>query len=145
MINVNLNFTTGIFFSNIKKIPNCLLNLYFCGNIIDMQRAIIYFFTGIVISFLLNYFLLGSQGWALDLYYAVAFGAAWGTAYFLDDEKFTLVQKLGISFLGMIILVLVGTFLFDLEKAVPSVIKFSMVYVAYYVLASFKSSKSLRK
>lgn len=110
-----------------------------------MQRAILYFLAGTLISFLLNYFLLGSQGWAIDLYYAIAFGSAWGMAYFLDDEKFTLLQKLGISFLGMVILVLVGTFLFDLEKAVPSVIKFSMVYVAYYVLASFKSSKSLRK
>lgn len=145
MINVNLIFTTVIFFSNIKKIPNCLLNLYFCGNYIDMQRAIIYFFAGIVISFLLNYFLLGSDGWTLDLYYAVAFGAAWGMAYFLDDEKFTLSQKLGISFLGMGVLIILGVILFDLEKAVPSVIKFSMVFVTYYLLASFKSSKSLRK
>ena len=145
MINVNLIFTTGIFFSNIKKIPNCLLNLYFCGNFINMQRVIIYFFAGIVISFLLNYFLLGSQGWALDLYYAIAFGAAWGMAYFLDDEKFTLAQKLGISFLGMGLLIIFGALLFDLEKAVPSVIKFSMVFVAYYVFASFKSSKSLRR
>ena len=110
-----------------------------------MQRAIIYFFAGIVISFLLNHFLLGSDGLALDLYYAVAFGAAWGMAYFLDDEKFSLAQKLGISFLGMGVLIILGVLLFDLEKAVPSVIKFSMVFVTYYLLASFKSSKSLRK
>ena len=110
-----------------------------------MKRALIYLLAGTLISSLLNYFLLGSQGWALDLYYGFAFGAAWGMAYFLDDEKFTLPQKLGISFLGMAVLVVVGIFLFDLEKAVPSVIKFSMVFVAYYVFASFKSSKSLRK
>ena len=109
-----------------------------------MKRALIYLLAGTLISFVLNYFLLGSEGWALDLYYGVAFGAAWGMAYFLDDEKFTLPQKLGISFLGMAVLVVVGIFLFDLEKAVPSVIKFSMVFVAYYVFASFKSSKSLR-
>ena len=109
-----------------------------------MQRAIIYFLAGTFVSFLLNHFLLGSQGWALDLYYGFAFGAAWGMAYFLDDERFTLPQKLGISFLGMAVLVVVGIFLFDLEKAVPSVIKFSMVFVAYYIFASFKSSKSLR-
>ena len=110
-----------------------------------MKRALIYLLAGTLISSLLNYFLLGSQGWALDLYYGFAFGAAWGMAYFLDDEKFTLPQKLGISFLGMAVLVMTGTFLFDLEKAVPSVIKFSMVFVAYYIFASFKSSKSLRK
>ena len=109
-----------------------------------MKRALIYLLAGTLISFVLNYFLLGSEGWALDLYYGFAFGAAWGMAYFLDDEKFTLPQKLGISFLGMAVLVVVGIFLFDLEKAVPSVIKFSMVFVAYYIFASFKSSKSLR-
>ena len=110
-----------------------------------MKRALIYLLAGTSISFVLNYFLLGSEGWALDLYYGVASGSAWGMAYFLDDEKFTLPQKLGISFIGMTLLVIIGIFLFDLEKAVPSVIKFSMVFVAYYVFASFKSSKSLRK
>ena len=110
-----------------------------------MKRAIIYLLAGTLISFVLNYFLLGSEGWALDLYYGFAFGAAWGMAYFLDNEKFTLPQKLGISFIGMAVLVVIGIFLFDLEKAVPSVIKFSMVFVAYYIFASFKSSKSLRK
>ena len=110
-----------------------------------MKRALIYLLAGTLISFVLNYFLLGSEGWALDLYYGFAFGSAWGMAYFLDDEKFTLPQKLGISFIGMTLLVIIGIFLFDLEKAVPSVIKFSMVFVAYYVFASFKSSKSLRK
>lgn len=110
-----------------------------------MQRASLYFLAGTAISFLLNHFLLGSQGWELDLYYSVAFGTAWGMAYFLDDVKFTLKQKLGISFAGMAILVMIGTVLFDLVRAVPSVIKFSMVFVAYYVFASFKSSKSLRK
>ena len=110
-----------------------------------MQRAFMYFLAGTIISFLLNYFLLGSDGWKLDLYYAVSFGAAWGIAYFLDDEKFSLMQKMGISFLSMTLLVIGGAFLFGLELAVPSVIKFSMVFVAYYVIASFKNSKSLRK
>ncbi len=109
-----------------------------------MQRALIYFLAGTSISFLLNHFLLGSQGWQLDLYYGAAFGAAWGMAYYLDDPKFTLPQKLGISFLGIAVLVAIGLVLFNLEKAVPSVIKFSMVFVAYYLIASFKSSKSLR-
>lgn len=109
-----------------------------------MQRALIYFLAGTVISSLLNYFLLGSEGWELDLYYGFAFGSAWGTSYFLDDTKFTLPQKLGISFLTMGLLIVIGVLLFSLEKAVPSVIKFSMVFVAYYLIASFRSSKSLR-
>ncbi|MDF0718412.1 hypothetical protein P0M11_00180 [Kaistella sp. PBT33-4] len=109
-----------------------------------MQRALLYFIAGTAISFLLNHYLLGSQGWQLDLYYGAAFGAAWGMAYFLDDLKFTLPQKLGISFLGISVLVGVGLLFFNVEKAVPSVIKFSMVFVAYYLIASFRSSKSLR-
>lgn len=110
-----------------------------------MQRALSYFLLGTAISFLLNYFLLGSQGWKLDLFYGISFGLAWGIAYFLDDEKFTLAKKFIISFAAMGLMVLVGALIFDLEKAVPSVIKFSTVFVAYYLIASFRSSKSLRK
>lgn len=132
-----------------RKLPCCfyhLKNTYFCENISKkMQKALLYLLAGTAISFLLNYFLLGSQGWELDLYYGVAFGSAWGMAYFLDNVKFSLPQKLGISFAGMALLVVVGLFLFNVEKAVPSVLKFSMVFVAYYLIASFKPSKSLRK
>ena len=110
-----------------------------------MQKAIIYLFAGTGISFLLNYFLLGSQGWELDLYYGFAFGLAWGTAYFLDDEKFALPQKLAYSFIAMGVLLLIGSLLFNVEQAVPPIIKFSMVFVAYYVFASFRKTKSLRK
>lgn len=109
-----------------------------------MQKALLYLCAGTAVSFLLNYYLLGSQGWELDLYYGFAFGSAWGMAYFLDDAKFSLLQKFGISFLGMALLVVFGLLIFDFEKAVPSVIKFSMVFVAYYLIASFKRSKSLR-
>ena len=109
-----------------------------------MQKALLYLLAGTTISFLLNYFLLGSQGWELDLYYGFAFGSAWGMAYFLDDVKFSLPQKLGISFAGMSLLLVIGIFLFDVEKAVPSILKFSMVFVAYYVIASFRKEKSLR-
>lgn len=110
-----------------------------------MQKALLYFFAGTTISFLLNYFFLGSQGWELDLYYGFAFGFAWGIAYFLDDEKFSLAQKFLYSFSAMAILILIGTLIFNFELAVPSVIKFSLVFVAYYLIASFRSSKSLRK
>lgn len=110
-----------------------------------MQKTALYLLAGTGISFSLNYFLLGSQGWELDLYYGFAFGLAWGTAYFLDDEKFTLPKKLGYSFISMAILLALGILLFDMELAVPSIIKFSMVFVAYYILASFRKTKSLRK
>ena len=109
-----------------------------------MQKALLYFLAGTAVSFLLNYFLLGSQGWELDLYYGVAFGSAWGMAYFLDDVKFSLPQKLGYSFLSMAFLIILGILVFSLELAVPSVIKFSMVFVVYNILASFRKTKSLR-
>ncbi len=110
-----------------------------------MQKALLYLFAGTGISFLLNYYFLGSQGWELEFYYGFAFGLAWGTAYFLDDEKYALPQKLMYSFVAMGVLILIGLLLFNIELAVPSIIKFSMVFVAYYVFASFRKSKSLRK
>ncbi|WP_349815594.1 hypothetical protein [Chryseobacterium sp. Marseille-Q3244] len=111
----------------------------------DMQKALIYFALGTVVSFLINYFFLSSDNMGLELYYAIAFGAAWGIAYYLDTPDFTLPKKLGLSFLAMAILVLIGTLLFKLELAIPSILKFSMVFVAYYVIASFRATKSLRK
>lgn len=110
-----------------------------------MQRGIIYFIAGTVVSFLLNFYLLESEGWQLDLYYAVAFGAACGTSYILDTEKLRLPQKLGLSFLVMALLLGAGAWFFGLEKAVPAVIKFSVVFVAYYLIASLRTTKSLRK
>jgi len=84
------------------------------------------------------------QDLGLELYYAIAFGLAWGLAYFLDDAKFSLFQKMGLSFGAMAILVAVGALIFSLELAIPSIIKFSTVFVAYYLFASFRGSKSLR-
>ena len=110
-----------------------------------MKKALMYFVFGTFVSFLLNYFLLGSQGWALDVYYAVAFGAAWGIAYYLDTPEISLAKKLGFSFLAMAIIAGIGTLIFNLELAIPSIMKFSIVFVAYYLLASFKGSKSLRR
>ncbi len=110
-----------------------------------MQRALLYTLAGTALSFLLNWLFLSSQGWELDLYYGFAFGLAWGTAYLLDDLKFTLPQKLGYSLLAMAALLGLGALIFSLELAVPSVIKFSMVFVVYYLLASFRPSKSMRR
>lgn len=110
-----------------------------------MQKALMYFALGTVVSFLINYFFLSSENLGLDIYYAIAFGLAWGIAYYLDTPNFTLPQKMGLSFVAMGILVLVGTLIFKLELAIPSILKFSTVFVAYYLFASFRGSKSLRK
>ncbi|SFI40090.1 hypothetical protein [Halpernia frigidisoli] len=110
-----------------------------------MKRAIIYFVSGTLLSFILYYLFVDTQNLALNLYYSLAYGSAWGLAYYLDNPKFSLPLKLGISLLAMVVLVVVGFFIFDLKLAVPSVIKFSIIFVAYYLMASFRSSKSLRE
>lgn len=115
---------------------------YFCKK--NMQRSILYFFIGTVLSFLLNYFLLVSQGWIIDLYNSVAFGLGWAMAYFVDRPQWSLSKKMGISFVGIVALLLMGFIFFDFKTAVPSIIKFSTVFVGYYLIASLRSSKSLR-
>ncbi|WP_308005400.1 hypothetical protein [uncultured Chryseobacterium sp.] len=109
-----------------------------------MKKALLYFALGTVLSFLINYFFYSSENIGLDIYYAFAFGFAWGIAYYLDTPDFTLPQKLGLSFVAMGILVLVGALIFNLEQAIPSVLKFSTVFVAYYLIASFRANKTLR-
>lgn len=109
-----------------------------------MKKALLYFALGTVLSFLINYFFYSSENLGLDIYYALAFGIAWGIAYYLDTPNFTLPQKLGVSFLAMAVLVVVGALLFNLALAIPSILKFSTVFVAYYLIASFRASKSLR-
>lgn len=110
-----------------------------------MQKALVYFALGTGVSFLINYFFLSSQNIGLDFYYAVAFGFAWGLAYYLDTPDFSLPKKLGLSFAAMGVLVFIGALIFNLELAIPSILKFSTVFVAYYLIASFRGSKSLRK
>ncbi|MDN4012843.1 hypothetical protein QX233_10245 [Chryseobacterium gambrini] len=109
-----------------------------------MKKALLYFALGTILSFLINYFFYSSENIGLDIYYAIAFGFAWGVAYYLDTPNFTLPQKLGLSFVAMGILVLVGALIFNIELAIPSVLKFSTVFVAYYLIASFRASKTLR-
>jgi hypothetical protein len=53
--------------------------------------------------------------------------------------RILLASKLGLSFVAMGILVLVGTLIFNLELAIPSILKFSTVFVAYYLIASFRA------
>lgn len=111
----------------------------------DMQKALMYFALGTVVSFLISYFFLSTENIGLDFYYAVAFGAAWGLAYYLDTPNFSLPKKLGLSFAAMAVFVLIGSLIFTIQLAVPSILKFSTVFVAYYLIASFRGSKSLRR
>jgi hypothetical protein len=110
-----------------------------------MKRALIYFVSGTLLSFLLYYLFVDTQNIALNFYYSLAYGSAWGLAYYLDAPDFSLPMKLGISLLAMGVLVIAGYFLFTLKLAVPSVIKFSIIFVAYYLMASFRPTKSMRE
>ena len=110
-----------------------------------MKRALLYTIAGTLISFLINHFLLESGGLWLELFYSFTFGLAWGMAFYLDNPVISLPKKLGISFGAMIFLVLIGVFIFDLEKALPSVFKFSIVFVGYYLLASYRDWETDRK
>ena len=110
-----------------------------------MKKAILYLVIGTAVSFLLNFFFAGFGSVPVDLYYAFAFGLGWGMAYFLDTPDYAMPKKLGISMIGIILLLIIGFIFFTFEIAVPSVIRFSTVFVAYYLIASFRSSKSLRK
>lgn len=136
----------NILFPNITNIPLEMKTKFsiFATYKKGMQKALMYFALGTVISFLINHFFMSSENIGLDIFYALAFGLAWGLSYYLDTPKFTLVQKLLSSFAAMGLLVLVGFLLFNLELAIPAILKFSTVFVAYYMIASFRASKSLR-
>ena len=73
-----------------------------------MNRAVIYFFAGTLISFLLNHYVFESLGWVKDLFNAAAFGLGWGMAYFVDRPEWPLTKKMGISLIGIALLLLVG-------------------------------------
>lgn len=109
-----------------------------------MVKALMYFAIGTLISFFLRRFTVETANFWVELYVASAFGIGWGLAYFVDHPEWPLAKKMGISLIGIVFLVAVGLIFFDFETAVPSIIKFSTVFVAYYMIASFRESKSLR-
>ncbi|QIG90488.1 hypothetical protein G6R40_12860 [Chryseobacterium sp. POL2] len=110
-----------------------------------MIRALIFLVLGTLVSFLFQYFLSGTGNAKIDLYYAFAFGLGWGMAYFVDRPDWALPKKMGFSLIGVIMLVIIGFAFFNFEIAIPSIIRFSTVFVAYYLIASFRDSKSLRQ
>lgn len=110
-----------------------------------MKKSLLFFLIGTLASYLLNHFLLGSSDVRVEIYHAAAFGLGWAMAYLVDRPQWPLAKKLGISFIGIAVMLAVGLLFFDFETAVPSIVKFSTVFVAYYLVASFRKSKSLRK
>ncbi len=109
-----------------------------------MKKSLLYFALGTLLSFLFKYFFEDQQDVWVQLYSASAFGIGWGLAYFVDHPEWPLPKKMGISLIGIVFLVALGLIFFNFEIAVPSIIKFSTVFVAYYMIASFRESKSLR-
>lgn len=109
-----------------------------------MKRALIFLVLGTLVSFLLNYYLIGTGILKNDLYYGFAFGLGWAIAYFVDRPDWALPKKMALSLVGVVIIVIIGFAFFNFEIAIPSIIRFSTVFVAYYLIASFKESKSLR-
>ena len=109
-----------------------------------MIKSLIYFVVGSLISFFLRRLTGDPADFWVEVYVASAFGIGWGLAYFVDHPEWPLAKKMGISLIGIVFLVAVGLIFFNFETAVPSIIKFSTVFVAYYMIASFRESKSLR-
>ena len=103
-----------------------------------------YFAIGTLASFLGNFYFFGTGQWTIDLFYSAAFGLGWGLAYFVDHPEWSLAKKMLISFVGVAVIIAIGLLFFDFVIAIPSIIRFSTVFVAYYLIASFKETKSLR-
>ena len=110
-----------------------------------MQKSILYLLAGTAISFIFNHFVMETKGWQAELYSSFAFGLGWAMVYFVDRREWPLMKKLGFSFVGMFIITLLGLLLFNVELMVPALMRFSLIFVAYYLFASFRSSKTLRK
>ena len=109
-----------------------------------MGKSLLFLVGGTLLSFLFHNYVMNYGTWQLNLYYAFAFGLGWGMAYFVDQPQWALPTKMGVSFFGIALLIILGLVLFNFEYAIPSVIRFSTVFVAYYLIASFRESKSLR-
>ena len=122
----------------------CKLHFLLLSKFFEMVKALMYFVVGTLISFFLRRLTGSPVDFWVELYVASAFGIGWGLAYFVDHPDWPLPKKMGISFIGIIFLVVLGLLRFDFETAISSIIKFSTVFVAYYMIASFRESKSLR-
>lgn len=110
-----------------------------------MKKSLIFVAVGTLLSFVLVHYFMPTRDLTLDWYYAFAFGWGWGFAYFLDRPDYRLAKKLNLSFIGVAILIAIGLPFFKVVDAIPSIIQFSIVFVGYYLLASFRESKSLRR
>lgn len=136
--------TFVVFTNNLYTFSIVQIHFLFLRKLFEMVKALMYFAIGTLISFFLRRFTGETANFWVELYVASAFGIGWGLAYFVDHPEWPLAKKMGISLIGIVFLVAVGLIFFDFETAVPSIIKFSTVFVAYYMIASFRESKSLR-
>lgn len=121
-----------------------ILKSYFCERFGNMKKSVLYLILGTTASFLFHNYIMSHGTWGVNLYYAFSFGLGWGLSYFVDRPEWKLSRKMGISFIGIAVLLILGFLFYDFEIAVPSIIRFSTIFVAYYLIASFRESKSLR-
>lgn len=110
-----------------------------------VQRAALYFIIVTAVSLILNYFISEGTSLYITVYHSAAFGLAWASAYLLDNENLALGKKLGYSLLIMAVIFAFGAVLFTAEEAAAAIMKFSIVFVLYYLIASLRRTKSLRK
>lgn len=109
-----------------------------------MKKAILFLVFGTLLSGIYNYFMYPEATLGYVAYYSFALGLSVGLSYFVDRPDWPLARKMGISMLGMALLLVIGFVFFDFETAVPSIFRFSTVFLIYYMMASFRESKSLR-
>lgn len=110
-----------------------------------MKRAILFLVLGTLLSTIFNYFMYPEATLGYVVYYGFALGLSVALSYYVDRPDWPLAKKMGISMLGIAVLLAIGLIFFDFETAVPSIFRFSTVFLIYYMMASFKDSKSLRQ
>ena len=108
-----------------------------------MLRYVLLFAGALLLDGIIEYLTVGSLG-PVEGFKALSFASAALLSYYLDQPKMTLPVKLGLSVGAMVLIFLIGSWWLGMDVAVQGVMKFAMLFVAYYLLASFRSSKSLR-
>lgn len=113
----------------------CMKNLRTGG--LAIVTTIIFFLVGLIIH--------PDNSWSLSLYFAVALGWALGIAGYLDTPHISLSTKLLRSMLALFALMGVGYIFWGSDTMMIGMMRYSMAFMLYYLVASFRSSKSLKK
>lgn len=135
---------SAISVKSVRNFSVIILKSYFCAGFGSMKKSVLYLILGTAASFLFHNYVMSYGTWDVNLYYAFSFGLGWGLSYFVDRPEWKLSRKMGISFIGIAVLLVLGFLLYNFEIAVPSIIRFSTIFVVYYLFASFRADKSLR-